>query len=57
VEKMESMYLMDYDGKLFRAHCHGKTEDYILGAYTMLDAIEITFGKAFDVPQIERNHT
>ncbi len=56
VEKMESMYLMDYDGKLFRAHCHGKTEDYILGAYTMLDATEITFGKAFDVPQIERNH-
>jgi hypothetical protein len=53
VEKMESMYLPDYDGKLFRAHCHGKTEDYILGSYTMLDATEITFGKAFDVPKIE----
>jgi len=46
------MYLPDYDGKLFRAHCHGKTEDYILGSYTMLDATEITFGKAFTAPQL-----
>lgn len=53
VEKMESIYLPDYDGKLFRAHCHGKTEDYILGSYTMLDATEITFGKAFTALQIE----
>jgi hypothetical protein len=52
VDKMESMYLPDYDGKLFRAHCHGKTEDYILGSYTMLDATEITFGKAFTAPQL-----
>lgn len=52
VDKMESMYLPDYDGKLFRAHCHGKTEDYILGSYTTLDATQITFGKAFTAPQL-----
>jgi hypothetical protein len=52
VDKMESMYLPDYDGKLFRAHCHGMVEDYILGSYTMLDATEITFGKAFTAPQL-----
>lgn len=54
VDKVESMYDPNYDGKIFRVHCHGKVEQQILGAYTMLDAKQITFGKAFDAPKLER---
>ena len=53
VDKMESIYLPDYDGKLFKVYCHGKVEQQILGSYTMMDAKEITFGKAFDCPMLE----
>jgi hypothetical protein len=53
VDKVESMYLPDYDGKLFRVYCHGQVEQQILGAYIMFDATEITFGKAFNAPKLE----
>ena len=53
VDKVESMYDPNYDGKIFRVHCHGKVEQQILGAYTMMDAKQITFGKAFDAPKLE----
>ena len=54
VDRVESMYDPNYDGKIFRVHCHGKVEQQILGAYTMMDAKQITFGKAFDAPALER---
>ena len=54
VEKVESMYLPDYDGKLFKVYCHGKVEQHILSSYTMMDAKEITFGKAFDAPKLPK---
>lgn len=47
VDKVESMYDPNYDGKIFRVYCHGKMEQQILGSYIMMDAKEITFGKAF----------
>jgi hypothetical protein len=52
VDKVESMYLPDYDGKLFKVYCHGQVEQQILGFYTMMDAKEITFSKAFNAPQL-----
>jgi hypothetical protein len=54
VEKVESMYDPNYDGKLFKVYCHGKVEQQMLGSYTMMGATQVTFGKAFDVPKLER---
>lgn len=48
VDKVESMYLPDYDGKVFRVYCHGKVEQQMLDSFTLIEAKEITFGKAFD---------
>lgn len=52
VDKVESMYHPNYDGKIFRVYCHGKMEQQLLGSYIMMDAKEITFGKAFDYPKL-----
>lgn len=52
VDKVESMYLPEYDGKIFRVYCHGKMEQQILSAYIMMDAKDITFGKAFDTAKL-----
>ena len=54
VEKVESMYLPDYDGKLFRVYCHGQVEQQMLASFTVEDADQITFGKAFVAPAITR---
>jgi len=54
VDRIESMYDPNYDGKLFKVYCHGQMEQQMLGAYTMMDAKQITFGKAFDSPKLER---
>ena len=54
VDKVESMYDPNYDGKLFKVYCHGKVEQQVLGFYTMMDAKQITFGKAFDAPALQR---
>jgi len=56
VDRVESMYLPDYDGKLFRVYCHGQMEQQILGSFTMQDAKEITFGKAFNAPRLENKN-
>jgi hypothetical protein len=53
VDKVESTYSPLHDGKLFRVTCHGKTEEQMLSAFTMIEAHEITFGKAFDTPKLE----
>lgn len=53
VDKVESMYSIEYDGKIFKVYCHGKVEQQILGMYTMMNAKEITFGKAFDYKKLE----
>ena len=53
VDKVESMYLPEYDGKAFKVYCHGKVEKQILSAYTMEKSTEITFGKAFDYNKLE----
>ena len=47
VDKVESMYHPNYDGKLFRVYCHGQVEEQLLSALTMIDSTEITFGTAF----------
>ena len=54
VDKVESMYLPDYDGKVFRVYCHGKMEQQILGSYDVMNAKQITFGKAFAAPALQR---
>lgn len=54
VDKVESMYLPDYDGKLFKVYCHGKVEQQTLGSYTLMDATQITFGKAFATPALTK---
>jgi hypothetical protein len=46
------MYLPEYDGKIFRVYCHGKMEQQILSAFIMMDAKDITFGKAFNYPKL-----
>ena len=53
VDKVESMYQPDYDGKLFRVYCHGKVEQQMLGSYDVMNAKQITFGKAFDAQKLE----
>jgi hypothetical protein len=53
VDKVESMYLPEYDGKVFKVYCHGKVEKQILSSYIMMEAKEITFGKAFDYNKLE----
>jgi hypothetical protein len=52
VDKVESMYLPDYDGKVFRVYCHGKVEQQILSSFVACEANQITFGKAFDYPKL-----
>jgi hypothetical protein len=54
VDRVESVYNPDYDGKLFKVYCHGKVEQQMLDSCTVLDATQVTFGKAFDVPKLER---
>ena len=56
VEKVESIYLPDYDGKLFRVYCHGQMEQQMLDSFTVEDADQITFGKAFVAPAITRSN-
>ena len=51
VDKVESMFLPEYDGKIFKVYCHGEVEKQILSAITMMGAKEITFGKAFNCTQ------
>lgn len=53
VDKVESMYMPDYDGKLFNVYCHGKVEQQMLGSYDEMNATQITFGKAFDAPKLK----
>ena len=52
VDKVESMYLPDYDGKLFKVYCHGKVEQQMLDSVVALGADQITFGKAFVMPAL-----
>lgn len=53
VDKVESTNLPEYDGKILRVYCHGKVEAQILSYYTLMNAKEITFGKAFDYNKLE----
>jgi hypothetical protein len=57
VEKVESMYLPDYDGKLFRVYCHGQVEQQMLSSFAACEADQITFGKAFNTPALTGNQT
>jgi recombinational DNA repair protein (RecF pathway) len=53
VDKVETMYHPAYQGKLFRVHCHGQYEDQMLDDMMFLGSHQVTFGKAFQKPQIE----
>lgn len=52
VDAVHTTYDPNYDGKVFTVYCHGQAEQQILGAFTMMDASEITFGKAFNYPKL-----
>jgi len=54
VDKVESMYLPDYDGKLFKVYCHGQVEQQGLSAYTVCDSLQITFDLAFERKLLEK---
>ena len=55
VDKVESMYLPNYFGKVFRVHCHGKTEEQILYDYLLLGVDAVSFGKAFNQLLLGKN--
>ncbi len=51
VDKVESMYSPTYIGRLFRVHCHGKTEEQMLLDYDVCNSLQITFDLAFQKPK------
>lgn len=53
VERIESMWDINRDARRFRVFCHGEHEDAELTPLIEMDAVDVSFGRAFVRQRLE----
>lgn len=53
VEHIESTWDINRDARRFRVLCHGEWEEAELTPITEMDAVDVSFGRAFVRPRLE----